>query len=273
MLGYFKCEEDAEKEKVADLQARKKKAKSKRKKKKNQEVKAVDRYGVQMIDVPGEIHADVAPKTEEIKILTTTVPYDHTRPAGADGNENTPLLSRTFSTNQNRLHDRVLPHAFMIIFDYNEENSFQKAKTIAEFIRDPNNNPEIYEKPIFFFGNKVDRTSSKEDSDRNWNHFTKEIRELSSGKGAVQGSASIMVVHRGSVNRNQAYESSPSESISIEEYMDVCIQRMNSAGCYSTGEDETKRGKKKARQQAKEEEAEASRVSSSDEAWCNCVLQ
>ena len=270
MLGYFKAEEEAEKERAEKQKARKKKSKPKRKKKKNQQATVVERYGVQMIDVPGEVHADVAPKTEEIKILTTTVPFDHTRPAGSEGNESTPLLSRTFSTNQNRLHDRVLPHAFMIIFDFNEENSFQKAKTIAEFIRDPMNNTEIFEKPIFFFGNKVDRTSSKEDNDRNWAHFTKDIRELASGKGSVDAASAIMLVHRGSVNRNQVYEASPAQSMSVEEYMDFCIQRMNVLGCYSTGEDEAKRGKKKARQQ---EEVEAPNSAASNEAWCNCILQ
>jgi hypothetical protein len=252
------------------------KKKSKRRKNRNDgPVKTLDRYGVQMIDVPGEIHQDVAPKTEEVGLLTATIPSNFLKTASDEAGESAPLLTRTLISQQhNRLHDVILPHTFIICFDFNEENTFQKALTIAKFIRDETNNSELWSRPIFFFGNKVDRVSSKEDSDRNWQHFTKEVRNLNDSEKVGE-----MTVHRGSIKRNFVYENSLAETMTVEEYVDYCVQKLNEAGIYSTGEDEEKR-KKKDRQNASRlpESDSASDGSSKSSATdtscaCNCIVQ
>ena len=88
-----------------------------------------------MIDVPGEVHKDVAPNTEEIKILTNQKPTNHIATANDDNSETASLLVNRFTDKQNRLHDLVLPHAFVIVFDLNEVRSFESFNACALYPR------------------------------------------------------------------------------------------------------------------------------------------
>ena len=178
MISLLKEDPDERVVENGEEESATKKKKRRKKKGKKGGNKLLDRYGVQMVDVPGEVHKDVAPNTKEINVLTNQKPNNHERTANEDTSETASLLANRFSDKQNRLHDVVLPHAFIIVFDVNEVRSFEKAVTIARFIRDEPNNVLLTNNPIFFFGNKTDATNSKEDMDRSWAHYQKQIKHL-----------------------------------------------------------------------------------------------
>ena len=263
-----------------DTGSRKKKKKRKKRKKKG-EGKILDRYGVQMIDVPGEVHKDVAPNTEEVKILTNRKPDNHATSANDDTSETASLLVNRFSDKQNRLHDCVLPHAFIIVFDANEVRSFDKAITIARFIRDEPNNPFLTSNPIFFLANKTDAANSKEDIDRSWAHYQRQVKHLI--ETVKTDSKAITRINKASIKLNhvQNEEGHAGTHWTIEEYIDNCVQRLNEIKKYSTGDNElTKKRRQKQAETGDDGDGGSSGGGTGSKAvddafcaFCGCVVQ
>ena len=222
-----------------DDEEQKKKKKKKKKRGKKGSEKPLDRYGVQMVDVPGEVHKDVAPNTEEIKILTNQKPTNHITIANDDSSETASLLVNRFTDKQNRLHDLVLPHAFVIVFDLNEVRSFEKALTLARFIRDEPNNALVTNNPIFFFGNKMDSINSKEDLDRSWSYYQNGVRQFV--ESVKTDSSSITRINKGTLKLNIVDNEEAvggNNKWTLEEYIDDCCKRLNKMKLYSTGDNE-----------------------------------
>ena len=122
------------------------------------------------------------------------------------------------------MHDVVLPHAFIIVFDVNEVRSFEKAVTIARFIRDEPNNVLLTNNPIFFFANKTDATNSKEDIDRSWAHYQKQIKHLI--ETVKTDSKAITRINKGSIKLNQVHQDTTAITGSFwtfEEYIDDSV--------------------------------------------------
>ena len=143
----------------------KKKDSSSQARKSNKSKNKLKKYGVQLVDIPGEIHQQLLPGTKEY----TAVESPHMPIHSSSSDETTALLQSGRNKNQrsvekNRLHDDTEPHAFIVLFDATDkQNSLEKAINIVNRIR-KRKDPELRDEPIIFLGNKMDRFPRSKDA-------------------------------------------------------------------------------------------------------------
>ena len=100
----------------------------------------------------------------------------------------------------------------------------------------------------FFFANKTDATNSKEDIDRSWAHYQKQIKHLI--ETVKTDSKAITRINKGSIKLNQVHQDTAAVTGSFwtfEEYIDDCVHRLNEIKQYSTGDNELTQKRNKRR--------------------------
>jgi GTPase SAR1 family protein len=237
----------------------KKKDSSSQARKSNKSKNKLKKYGVQLVDIPGEIHQQLLPGTKEY----TAVESPHMPIHSSSSDETTALLQSGRNKNQrsvekNRLHDDTEPHAFIVLFDATDkQNSLEKAINIVNRIR-KRKDPELRDEPIIFLGNKMDRFPRSKDAKNKVRENSKKlaplmmkIKENRKSKGGSRKMKGGNDIYYGSVLRNEIWaDSKEDEVMTVDQLIHKLVIRCNSSGLGSKGVAYEKRQKKFNEQQA-----------------------
>ena len=263
-----------------------KKSKSKRDAKKDKksnkpkEVKGhrhkLKKYGIQLVDVPGEIHETLLSGTKEHNAVERHVQL---QTGGQD--ENSPLLTgrnkSQRSVEKNRLHDDTEPHAFIVLFDATEkEISLKKAINIVKKIQ-RRKDPPLKDEPILFFGNKMDKFPRSKDARAKVRENAKKLQPILSKmrteptKGSKKRSQDSNMYY-GSVMRNEVWaDSKEDEVMTLDQLLHNLILRCDNSGLGSKGSVYNKRQSELKAAQARKEH-DAAFGGGEEHAWCSCAI-
>jgi len=250
--------------------------------KKNRKSKhTLKKYGIQLVDVPGEIHQQLLPGTKEFNAVESTHMAIH-----SSADETTSLLQSGRNKNQrsvekNRLHDDTEPHAFIILFDATDkQNSLEKAINIVNRIR-KRKDPPLKDEPIIFLGNKMDKfprskdakTKVRENSKKLAPLMTKIKQRQQQARGGGRKNKGGNDIYYGSVLRNEIWSDSKEEDImTLDQLIHKLVMRCDVSGLGSKGIAYEKRQQKFIEQKAQKDH-DALMRGGEEHSWCACSIQ
>tara|TARA_B100000780_G_C21114507_1_gene450762 strand:- start:1729 stop:2679 length:951 start_codon:yes stop_codon:yes gene_type:complete len=252
------------------------------KKKEHKKKHQIKKYGIQMVDVPGEIHQQLLPGTKEY----SAVGLDRPLPIRSSSNdETTALLSSgrnkvKNNLEKNRLHDSVEPHAYIVLFDATDkERSLQKATNIVNHIL-KHKHRALKDEPIIFLGNKMDKFPRSKDAKTKVRENAKKFQDIlkrvvnkrqNSGGKVSKKSKNGSDIYYGSVMRNEVWAvEKEDEVMTIDELVHKLILRCDNVGLGSKGHVYMKRQRELDAANARKEHDIS--MGSDEHSWCSCAI-
>jgi GTPase SAR1 family protein len=248
--------------------------------------KQLKKYGIQLVDVPGEIHQQLLPGTKE----EWAVGLDRPLPIRSSGTDETTALlasGRNKTKNnieKNRLHDAMQPHAFIVLFDATDkERSLQKATNIVNYILKNKHKP-LKDEPIIFLGNKMDKFPRSKDARTKVRENSKKFasilktvlskRQIAGAKGGGNSKKNKhgSDVYYGSVMRNEVWAVEKEDTLmTLDQLIHNLILRCDTLGLGSKGQVYMKRQRELDAAQARKDH-DAQMFGGEEHSWCSCAI-